>query len=453
MYSQDIESIIAEYNSDYTDFLEAFRDGSIEELILSKSFPSSLPKKFLIDQLISHKKVQQKIPCFSSVKGLVYPPPIHVEQSSSEWTASFKAKLVETEIIIDGTGGMGVDSYFFAKRGMKLWYIESNEHLCRITQNNFTILGIDAEVVHGRLEDFLGSPEFEVLCASSSSLTLFIDPSRRVQGNKVAGLADSEPNLFRLWDRIAISVDQLIVKASPMAHIEEVLAIEYPIDSVHAVSVNNELKELLYHYRFNPDKQKSDNEGQIWYKSVDIRKNERVEQGQQSFAILAETQGLAPVSVPFIQSDFLPSIRTSTNSTSNNVKEKGGADGLNSYLYDPMVGAKKLACMDHLALEYGLLKLNSHTHLYFSKSLIEHFPGRIFEILDGFSPSHKFLKKWIKANVSKHINIWTLNYPLSSQAIKKKYGIQDGGELTLIFTRISPDHHWVFVVKRVNYLG
>jgi hypothetical protein len=118
-----------------------------------------------------------------------------------------------------------------------------------------------------------------------------------------------------------------------------------------------------------------------------------------------------------------------------------------------MVGAKKLACMDHLALEYGLLKLNRHTHLYFSKSLIEHFPGRIFEILDGFSPSHKFLKKWIKANVSKHINIWTLNYPLSSQAIKKKYGIQDGGELTLIFTRISPDHHWVFVVKRVTYLG
>lgn len=453
MYSQDIESIIAEYNSDYTDFLEAFRDGSIEELILSKSFPSSLPKEFLIDQLISHKKVQQKIPCWSSVKGLVYPPPIHVEQSSSEWTASYKATLVETEIMIDGTGGMGVDSYFFAKRGMKLWYIESNEHLCRITQNNFTILGIDAEVVNGSLEDFLVSPEFEDLCASSSSLTLFIDPSRRVQGNKVAGLADSEPNVFRLWDRFASSVDQLVVKASPMAHVDEILAIEYPIDSIHAVSVNNELKELLYHFRFRPEEQKADNEGQVWYKSVDIRKNERVEQGKQSFAILADRQGPAPVSVPYVQSDFLARISTITNSISNHTKEKGGADSLNSYLYDPMVGTKKLACMDHLALEYGLLKLNSHTHLYFSEDLNEHFPGRIFEILDGFPPSHKLLKKWIKANVSKYINIWTLNYPLSSQAIKKKYGIQDGGELTLIFTRIYPDQHWVFVVQRVTCLS
>ena len=453
MYSQDIESIIAEYNSDYTDFLEAFRDGLIEELILSKSFPNSLPKEFLIDQLISHKKVEQKIPCWSLVKGLVYPPPIHVEQSSSEWTASYKATLVETEIIIDGTGGMGVDSYFFAKRGIKLWYIESNEQLCTITQNNFTILGIDAEVVNTRLEDFLVSPEFEDLCASSSSLTLFIDPSRRVQGNKVAGLADSEPNIFSFWDRIASSVDQLMVKASPMAHIEEILAIEYPVDCIHAVSVNNELKELLYLFQFKAKEQKADHEGQIWYKSVDIKKNERVEQGKHSFAILAERQGLAPVSVPYIQSDFLTNIRTITNSNSNKSIEKGEADGLNSYLYDPMVGAKKLACMDHLALEYGLLKLNSHTHLYFSKSLIEQFPGRIFEILNGFSPSHKFLKKWIKANVSKYINIWTLNYPLSSKAIKKKYGIQDGGELTLIFTRIYPDHHWVFVVKRVTSLS
>jgi len=46
-----------------------------------------------------------------------------------------------------------------------------------------------------------------------------------------------------------------------------------------------------------------------------------------------------------------------------------------------------------------------------------------------------------------------LNYPLSSQAIKKKYGIQDGGELTLIFTRIYPDQHWVFVVQRVTCLS
>jgi hypothetical protein len=453
MYSQDIESIIAEYNSDYTDFLEAFSDGSIEDLILSKSFPSSLPKDFLIDQLISYKKVQQKIPSWASIKGLVYPPPIHVEQSSSEWTATYKAKLVETEIIIDGTGGMGVDSYFFAKRGMKLWYVESNEHLSGITQNNFTNLGIDATLITGRLEDFLASPKFEDLRESSSSLTLFIDPSRRVQGNKVAGLADSEPNMFRLWDRIVSSVDQLIVKASPMAHVEEVLAKEYSPDSIHAVSVNNELKELLYHYRFKPIEQKADNEGKIWYKSVDIRKNESVEQGQHSFAILADKQGLEPVSVPYIQSELLTSICTITNSTSNNTKEKGSAVSLNSYLYDPMVGAKKLACMDHIALKYGLMKLNTHTHLYFSTDLVEYFPGRIFEILDGFSPSHKFLKKWIKANVSKYINIWTLNYPLSSQAIKKKYGIQDGGELTLIFTRIYPDQHWVFVVKRVTCLS
>ena len=91
-------------------------------------------------------------------KGLVYPPPIHVEQSSSEWTGRYKAKC-KPEIIIDGTGGFGVDSYFFAKEGIELWYVEANPDLCRITQNNFDILGIDAKVICDTIEHFLVSHE------------------------------------------------------------------------------------------------------------------------------------------------------------------------------------------------------------------------------------------------------------------------------------------------------
>tara|TARA_B100000989_G_scaffold179700_1_gene135010 strand:+ start:7920 stop:8090 length:171 start_codon:yes stop_codon:yes gene_type:complete len=52
---------------------------------------------------------------------------------------------------------MGVDSYFFAKEGIELWYVESNPDLCSIIQNNFNILGIDARVVSGSLESFLVS--------------------------------------------------------------------------------------------------------------------------------------------------------------------------------------------------------------------------------------------------------------------------------------------------------
>ncbi len=447
-YSQDIESIITEYNSEYLHFLDEFGDGKVEEIILSNSFPNSLPKAFLIDQLISQKKAQQKIPSWISTKGLIYPPPIHVEQSSSEWTGRYKAKLVETEIVIDGTGGMGVDSYFFAKKGIELWYVESNPDLCSITQNNFNILGIEARVVSGSLENFLVSHEFTELCNSSRTLGLFLDPSRRVHGNKVVSILDSEPKLFELWEQISASVDQLIVKASPMAHIDEMLNKGFPPESIHAVSVNNELKELLYEYRYASGRLSKQDNRQIRYHAVDIKKNQTVEKGQDSFTVLVNEDSIAPVNIPLIDADHL------TKFSSNGfIDDKGFANRVKSYLYDPIVGAKKLDCMDHLGAAFDLLKLNKHTHLYHSKDWIKHFPGRIFEVLDGFSPSHKSLKKWFKNYASKFINIWSLNYPISSQAIKKKYSIQDGGEYTLIFTRLYPDHHWVFVVKRVNSLN
>ena len=60
MYSLDIEFIITEYHSEYQHFLDEFRNAKVEEIILSKSFPDSLPKAFLIDQLIGVKRYIKK---------------------------------------------------------------------------------------------------------------------------------------------------------------------------------------------------------------------------------------------------------------------------------------------------------------------------------------------------------------------------------------------------------
>ena len=169
-----------------------------------------------------------------------------------------------------------------------------------------------------------------------------------------------------------------------------------------------------------------------------------MKQSLNSFTIVADEDGIAPVNIPFVDADYLTKF-----SSIGFIDDKGFLNGVKSYLYDPVVGAKKLGCMDHLGAGFDLFKLNKHTHLYHSKDWIKYFSGRIFEVLHGFSPSHKSLIKWFKNYSSKFINIWSLNYPLSSQEIKKKYNIQDGGEQTLIFTHLYPDHHWVFLVKRV----
>tara|TARA_B100000989_G_scaffold179700_1_gene135011 strand:+ start:8112 stop:8276 length:165 start_codon:yes stop_codon:yes gene_type:complete len=42
---------------------------------------------------------------------------------------------------------------------------------------------------------------------------LFLDPARRVHGDKVVSIQDSEPEPFEFWEQISTSMDQLILKA------------------------------------------------------------------------------------------------------------------------------------------------------------------------------------------------------------------------------------------------
>ena len=120
MYSLDIESIITEYHSEYQHFLDEFGDAKVEEIILSKSCPNSLPKAFLIDQLISQKEGASKDTVVDFCQRISLSATYSCRTELFRMDGRYKAKLVETEIIIDGTGGYGVDSYFFAKEGIEL---------------------------------------------------------------------------------------------------------------------------------------------------------------------------------------------------------------------------------------------------------------------------------------------------------------------------------------------
>ena len=66
------------------------------------------------NQLHFREKIVQKIPLWGKTKTLISPAALSIEQSSSEMTAKFKADLFNGNNCLDLTGGMGVDSSFFA---------------------------------------------------------------------------------------------------------------------------------------------------------------------------------------------------------------------------------------------------------------------------------------------------------------------------------------------------
>ena len=110
------------------------------------------------------------------------------------------------------------------------------------------------------------------------------------------------------------------------------------------------------------------------------------------------------------------------------------------YIYDPNTAIRKAGLFHSIAVDFNLSKLSYNSHLYFSDTLSQRFPGRIFEILDRI-PFHKFLKK----PICKKANIAVRNFPLSVSEIRKKTGIKEGGD-QYIFATTDPQNNAFFIL-------
>jgi hypothetical protein len=97
-------------------------------------------------------------------------------------------------------------------------------------------------------------------------------------------------------------------------------------------------------------------------------------------------------------------------------------------------GAYKL-----LSARYGVKKFHADSHLYTSESLVESFPGRIFEI-DAYSGFGKKEVKPLLAGVQK-ANLTVRNFPLSVAELRKKLKLAEGGDVYLFATTQQEKRH------------
>ena len=122
----------------------------MRKLALQKSQLSSDMHTFALQQIAGWQVAQKKVPSWSLVDEILYPPHLSLEQCSSELTAQYKASLISpSNTFVDLTGGMGVDFSFMARNFQQAIYVEQNEHLCQLAQHNFPLLHLNARVVNG----------------------------------------------------------------------------------------------------------------------------------------------------------------------------------------------------------------------------------------------------------------------------------------------------------------
>lgn len=357
----------------------------VSVLLKSSPFPQISPKE-LAQQLEGKQIAHKKLPSWFKSSGIIYPKKLHLEQTSSEVTASYKSQLVNGKTLLDLTGGFGVDSTAFASKIENNFYCETNEKLAQITSHNFEQLGVRNIQCHvGDGVDFLASHD-------STFDWIYLDPSRRSGSRKVISLDAYEPNILNLLDDLFAKTSSILLKTSPLLDIKHGLSQLQNVSEVHIVAVRNEVKELLW----------------VLHKDISAEASiTAVNIGDSTDQLLTFTLDEEHVATP----------------------EYGDPQ---TYLYEPNAAILNAGAFGLVGLKHGVQKLAKHSHLYSSKELVD-FPGRRFQIVESIH----FSNTWNKDKAITKANITTRNFPLTVKEIRKKFKVADGGEEYLFFTTLE----------------
>ncbi len=352
----------------------------------------------LAEQVLSKSKCKIKLPSWFQTKGIYYPKPVNIEQTSSEITAHYKSNLVSGKSLIDLTGGFGVDSYYFSKKIDQVIHCEKDRDLSEIAAYNFRVLAAQNTNCENR-------DGIALLKNNETQYDwIYVDPSRRnASKDKVFKIEDCLPDVALHLDIFLQRSSHIMIKLSPFLDISATINSLKFVKEIHIVAVKNEVKELIFliekHYV-----------GPTNLKAVNIV-NKTLDTFEGSFPSHDE----AAYSLP------------------------------KKYLFEPNSAILKSGLFNEVSNQLKLYKLHVNSHLYTLDKIID-FPGRSFEIQSVNRYNKKLIKKifgFAKANIT------TRNFHESVAQIRKKIGFKEGGDDYLFFTTDLEDKAVVIHCKKV----
>ena len=375
-------------------FIEENRHLSLDR-ILYLAAKKKLNGIFIANQIKGLKKIEDKVPSWRDFP-LIYPTTVSIEQCSSEKTAIYKSSLIKGESIADLTGGFGVDTYFLNKSFKKSIYCELNSELFEIVNYNFEKLSCNIETHKKNGIEFIQELTGNLDC-------IYIDPSRRNEKKeRVYQLEDYSPNIIKYSDLLLNKASTLLIKTSPFLEPKDVISKLKYIKEIHVVSVKNDCKEVLYLLN-------KGHKGAIKIHAIDL-------EAEKKFTFEYE-----------------------------NELKKCELNNPLKYLYEPNSAILKAGAYESVGMHYKLHKLNRNSHLYTSEKPIEDFPGRQFLIIATTNYNSKEVSKYVsekKANISKR------NFPYSTDEIRKKLKLKDGGDIYLFATTLKNNKIAIVICRK-----
>lgn len=372
-------------NKEVQAYINTHINADVNKIALAKSLFNNISSTELAGQIAAKKKSNFKLPTWFNTDKIYYPALLSIEQCSSEPTAAYKAELTIGNSLLDLTSGFGVDSYFFSKKIDKVYSCEINEDLAKISAHNAKIL--DANNIK-----VLSTDGIAFLAETNDSFdTIYIDPARRNQSNKVFKLKDCTPDVTEYLDLFLSKAKRIIIKTAPLLDISAGLMELKNVSEIHIISVKNECKELLW--VINRD---------FTGKTEIICSSLNTERKIFSFPI----EDLKAQTI---------------------IAE----DETYQYLYEPDVSLLKSGAFNLIANRYDLKKLHQQSQLYYSNEFKPEFLGRIFKIEEQLTLNELKKEKQLKGNVI------VRNFPEKAENLVKKYKIIPSDHDFILFTQTN----------------
>lgn len=379
LYQRILQFVVKKIlNGEVQKYINANLNQDLHSLLLKKSPFSEVSMQEIVQQIKGKQVSQKKFP-FLLKEGIIFPPQLNLEQSSSEKTAVYKSNILKGKKFIDLTSGFGIDAYYLSQNFEDITLVEQNFGLLEIVENNWNVLNKKAKFINRKLEDFLNENQ-------ESFDVIYLDPARRDNNkNKVFLLEDLSPNILEIQEKLLSISNEVVIKLSPLIDLKYLVSVLSNIFRIEIIAVKNDVKEVVVFLSKG--------------KSLQITCNcVNLESGESSFEF---------------------TFREEENANAK-------YDEPEKFIYIPNNSILKAGVFNLISEKFNLKKLHPNSHFYTSKEKINDFPGRILEVetIDA-----KQIKK------KSQFNIISKNYPLKPDEIKKKYGLKDGGEDYLIFTQ------------------
>ena len=389
------------------EFIKQHRNENPLSLALKKA-PEGIDLQWCLRQIEGYGIAKKKLPEWTKTDNIWFPPRLSMEQCSSETTARYKQAIAERlgcKVLIDLTGGFGIDFSYMARNMENAFYIEQQEVLCNIASHNFPLMGLQNIKIYNT-----ACEEFWIQYVSDSTTAekqrekslIYLDPARRNnKGEKVFSINDCTPDVTLLQDSLLENSAYIMLKLSPMLDIAQARRQLKDISEIHIASVKGECKELIFVMSKDSDRQH--------YYCVNLETDE----------------------APFT-SDTSATTEQAEIALPSEITE-------GAFLFEPNASIMKAGVQNAFARRYNLKKLHPMSNLFLGKEPIQNIPARQFfiERMSDFQKGN--LKSFIQD--IRQANLTIRNFPSTVEDLKKRLKIKDGGNIYLFATTLSDDTH------------